>query len=48
MIYGAAFELKSALSYDFEQERSFIYENISQDEFIKHLNSKEEYRYYLK
>ena len=37
MIYGAAFELKSALSYDFEQERSFIYENISQDEFIKHL-----------
>ena len=37
VIYGAAFELKSALSYDFEQERSFIYENISQDEFIKHL-----------
>ena len=37
MIYAAAFELKSALSYDFEQERSFIYENISQDEFIKHL-----------
>lgn len=37
VIYGAAFELKEALNYDFEQERKFSYKNLSMDEIIKHI-----------
>ena len=37
VIYGAAFELKSALEYDFEQERKFSYKNISDDEIVRHI-----------
>lgn len=37
VIYGAAFELKSALEYDFEQERKFSYKNISDDEIVHHI-----------
>jgi len=35
--YGAAFELKSALEYDFMQERRFRYKNLSMDEIIRHI-----------
>ena len=37
VIYGAAFELKSALDYDFEQERKFSYKNLSMEEIVKHI-----------
>lgn len=37
VIYGAAFELKAALDYDFEQEKNFKYKNLSIDEIIKHI-----------
>ncbi len=37
VMYGAAFELKSALDYDFEQERSFKYSGLSSDEIVKHI-----------
>ncbi|MGN0740416.1 MAG: Fic family protein [Treponema sp.] len=37
VMYGAAFELKMALDYDFEQERSFNYEGLSVDETVKHI-----------
>lgn len=37
VIYGAAFELKSALDYDFEQERKFSYKNLSMEETVKHI-----------
>lgn len=37
VMYGAAFELQSALDYDFQQERNFKYENLSQDELIQHI-----------
>ena len=39
VMYGAAFELKSALDYDFAQEKNFNYKNLSQDETIKHISS---------
>ena len=35
--YGAAFELKSALEYDFMQERRFRYKNLSMDEIVRHI-----------
>ena len=37
VMYGAAFELKAALEYDFEQERNFHYEGLSMDETIRHI-----------
>jgi len=36
-MYGASFELKSALDYDFEMERNFKYKGLSTDEIIKHI-----------
>lgn len=35
--YGAAFELKSALEYDFMQELRFRYKNLSMDEIVRHI-----------
>ena len=37
VMYGAAFELKTALDYDFEQERHFIYAGLSMDRIVEHL-----------
>ena len=37
VMYGAAFELKMALDYDFEQERNFIYGGLSMDQIVEHL-----------
>lgn len=37
VIYGAAFELRAALDYDFEQERKFSYKNLGMDETVKHI-----------
>ena len=37
VMYGAAFELKMALDYDFEQERAFNYKGLSMDEIIRHI-----------
>lgn len=37
VMYGAAFELKMALDYDFEQERNFNYKNLSLEEIVKHI-----------
>ena len=37
VMYGAAFELKMALDYDFEQERNFNYKNLSIEEIVKHI-----------
>ena len=37
VIYGAAFELKEALNYDFEQERKFSYKNLDINEIVKHI-----------
>ena len=37
VMYGAAFELKSALDYDFEQERAFKYKGLSNDQIVKHI-----------
>ena len=37
VMYGAAFELKAALDYDFEQERHFSYKNLTLEETIKHI-----------
>ncbi|MDY2843728.1 MAG: Fic family protein [Treponema sp.] len=37
VMYGAAFELKAALDYDFEQERLFSYKNLSMEEIVKHI-----------
>ena len=37
VIYGAAFELKAALDYDFEQERHFSYKNLTLEETVKHI-----------
>ena len=36
-MYGASFELKAALDYDFEMERNFKYTGLSTDEIIKHI-----------
>ena len=38
VMYGAAYELKDALNYDFERERGFNYTGISDDEKIKHIS----------
>lgn len=37
VMYGAAFELKAALDYDFEQERHFSYKNLTLEETVKHI-----------
>jgi len=37
VMYGAAFELKAALDYDFEQERLFSYKNLNLEEIAKHI-----------
>ncbi len=37
VMYGASFELKTALDYDFEMERNFKYKSLSTDEIIKHI-----------
>ncbi|MCQ2398670.1 MAG: Fic family protein [Sphaerochaetaceae bacterium] len=37
VMYGASFELKAALDYDFEMERKFNYKNLSKDEIVKHI-----------
>ena len=37
VIYGAAFELKDALNYDFEQERKFSYKNLNMNEIVTHI-----------
>lgn len=37
VMYGAAFELKAALDYDFEQERNFIYKNLTREEIVRHI-----------
>lgn len=37
VMYGAAFELKMALDYDFEQERNFVYGGLSMDQIVEHL-----------
>lgn len=37
VMYGAAFELKAALDYDFEQERHFSYKNLTLEENVKHI-----------
>ena len=38
VLYGASFELKTALEYDFEQERQFNYKNLSSLEIVKHIS----------
>lgn len=37
VMYGAAFELKAALDYDFEQERLFSYKKLTLEEIAKHI-----------
>ena len=37
VMYGAAYELKVALDYDFEQEHNFNYKGLSIDETIRHI-----------
>ncbi len=37
VMYGAAFELKAALDYDFDIERNFNYSGLSNDEIVKHI-----------
>ena len=37
VMYGASFELKAALDYDFEMERNFKYSGLSNDEIVKHI-----------
>ncbi len=37
VMYGAAFELKAALAYDFEQEMLFSYKNLTLEETVKHI-----------
>ncbi len=37
VMYGASFELKSALDYDFEQERAFNYKGLSNVQIVKHI-----------
>ena len=39
VMYGASFELRKALDYDFECEREFKYSNLSMDEIVRHLSS---------
>lgn len=37
VLYGAAFELRSALDYDFEQERRFSYKDLTPRETVSHI-----------
>ena len=37
VMYGAAFELRMALDYDFEQEREFNYKGLNMDQIVEHL-----------
>lgn len=37
VLYGAAFELQSALDYDFEQERRFSYKDLTPRETVSHI-----------
>ena len=37
VMYGASFELKASLDYDFEMERNFKYKGLSTNEIIKHI-----------
>ena len=37
VLYGAAFELRSALDYDFEQERRFRYQGLTPRETVAHI-----------
>ncbi len=37
VMYGASYELKAALDYDFEMERNFKYSGLSDDEIVKHI-----------
>ena len=37
VMYGAAFELRMALDYDFEQERGFDYKGLNMDQIVVHL-----------
>ena len=37
VMYGASFELRMALDYDFEREREFDYSGLSMDEIVRHL-----------
>lgn len=37
MLYGSATELRAALNYDFSEEKTFSYKNITMDEIIHHL-----------
>lgn len=37
IMYGAAFELKMALDYDFDQERAFNYKHLGTEEIVKHI-----------
>lgn len=37
VMYGAAFELKMALDYDFEQERNFSYAGLGKEQVVSHL-----------
>lgn len=37
VMYGAAFELRMALDYDFEQEREFNYKGLNMDQTVEHL-----------
>ena len=37
VMYGAAFELKAALDYDFQHERHFSYKNLTLEETVKHI-----------
>ena len=39
VMYGASFELRMALDYDFEREREFNYSDLSMDEIVRHLSS---------
>ena len=39
VLYGSASELKETLEYDFRQEKSFDYHELSMDEIIRHLAS---------
>lgn len=37
VMYAAAFEIKMALDYDFEQERNYSYNNLDTNQIITHL-----------
>lgn len=37
VLYGASFEPKAALDYDFEQERNFTYKNLNKEQIVQHI-----------